>query len=388
MIKKNKIDLALRYSFIISFYTFSVPFFNIFINSQAATLFPIYTKEISLILFSIFFILPIILVFIFFKILDIAKLDLQKIFIFIFILVFLKNFDYYISYKLNYLNNLLIIRYIIIISISYILVKNFNKITLDKFTSKIFPITQIAFLIISTFYFLMYFNHFYKKDLSSDINNSSDISEIKDEDKDQFKNIIIITFEKLPKILLLDENDELSSKFENLSKINFINFKNFKSTGIQTRWGLKNLYTGTFSNKAVNKDEDNEKSIFRYLNNLNYQIFFINDYINYPCQSIYVNCIKSIKDNNNKFQTNLFVSNWFFNFVKIYIPRSFFQRINFDILDNVQFNKLHSNSKETYSKQFKEMENILKLKTIKNKAIIIHSFLTDGSMDYIQNYKH
>lgn len=376
----------IKYSFLISFFCFTVPFFNIFLNSQSSILFPAYTKEFTNFLYFIFFLAPIILILIFFLILKKISVNFEKIYIFLMILIFLKNFDFYLSYELRYLNKFFLIRYLILMISSYYLTSISANFKIEFYTNKIFNVSVIAFLIISIFFYFQSFSKFYK---IKNVNIHSKSKVDSNNNNNQIKNIIILTFEKLPRVLFYNEKDQILQQYDNLKKINFINFKNFKSTGLNTTNGLQNLYTGVFSNISINKDEDYKESIFKYLNKLNYKIFFINDYLNYPCQEIYISCIKSIENETENFQKKLFLANWFFNFSKIYVPRAFFQRLNLDILDKVNFNSIHQNvHNQTFVDENNKIEKIFNENPSVNKAIIMHSFLTDGPMEFNKNYKN
>lgn len=384
IILNNKL---IKYSFLISFFCFTVPFFNVFLNSQSSILFPAYTKEFANFLYFIFFLAPFVLIIFFFLILKKISVNFEKIYIFLMILIFLKNFDFYISYKFGYLNNFFFLRYVILIIASYYFTSISTNYKIEFYTNKIFKVSIVAFLILSIFFYFKSFSKFYKIK-NVDIRSKNNINFYKN-NNEQIKNIIILTFEKLPRVLFFNEKNQTLHQYKNLKKINFINFKNFKSTGLRTTNGLQNLYTGVFSNKSINKDEDHEKSIFKYLNKLDYQIFFINDYINYPCQEIYIQCIKSIEDKKENFQIKLFLSNWLFNFAKVYVPRAFFQKLNMDILDEVNFNSIHQNiNKRSYVTESNKIKKILNENPLIHKAIIMHSFLTDGSMEFNKNYKN
>jgi len=375
-----------KYSFLVSFFFFTVPFFNLFLNSQSVILFPAYTREIAYFLYFSFFLAPIILIFFFFLILKKLSLNFIKIYIFLMILIFLKNFDFLISYELRYLNKFFLIRYLILILASYYLTSICTNFKIEFFTNKIFKISLIVFVILSIFFYFQSFSKFNKiKNLNIQSKSKVDFNN----NNDQIKNIIILTFEKLPRVLFFNEKNQILEQYKNLKEINFINFNNFKSTGLNTTNGLQNLYTGVFSNISINKNDDHEKSIFKYLNKLNYQIFFINDYLNYPCQEIYITCIKSIENTKENFKNKLFLSNWFFNFSKVYVPRAFFSKLNLDVLDVVNFNSIHQNIDDgSFIDENNKIEKIFNENPSVNKAIIMHSFLTDGSMEFNKNYKN
>ena len=121
------IDDKLKASFILSFFSITIPFITIFSSSEDALIFPIYSIYMAIIFYVIFFIFPFCLFFIFFKFFSKFTKNYENIFYFLFSFFIIKYLDFYISYTLYYINDYLILRYCIIFILSLLMTFWFTK---------------------------------------------------------------------------------------------------------------------------------------------------------------------------------------------------------------------------------------------------------------------
>ena len=355
------------------FFNIFFPFVGIYLNSFTSFNFPFYDYTFVFYLLIIFLLIPLAVIFSLCLLIQKLKFNYISFLLFLFILCFIKQIEFHLTSKYyiqtNILNFQLIFIYILILGLS-IVIYNFLKKHLNQF----YEFNKIVILISTMILIFIIYDSSYTIN-NKNINNISLDKKINDKFSETINNkIFILTFEKLARNLILDRDGNIKTKFKALKKLEKKStiFTNFKSTSTQTFHALKSLYNGRFI-KSARIDENKSKfSIFKKLNKLGYKIHYINDFINYPCKIIYVNCYKTNLGEQNIVNRSILIRRWIYAFFQYYIPHFILYYLN----PAYEYDFKHVKRDET-----KETNNFLKI--LKNNgnekaAYIAHFFLSDG----------
>ena len=363
------------------FFNISFPFFGIFFNSTSSLFFPSFDFIFFIILVLIFFLIPFFLIlFVFFCFKN--KIVFINILYFLFLLFFFKQLEHHLSEQLQYYGNI-ILRIILIFIFSSFL---YSKIKINNnIVKKISNIIIFIGIFSSAYFIYMSFNVLeHKKKIENFKNLSHEVKKKNFSNKDYPEKIFILTFEKLSRDLLIQNND-IKNDYKGLKKLSNTSdiFYNFNAVSPQTSYSLRALYTGKFINNYL--VDDKKQSIFKLLNKNGYTVNYMNDYINYPCLSIYVQCFKSDRKVNLLSRTQK-LTIWVYKFFVIYLPdivarfmSSFFldKITNQENIFNAEFHELNRNVNGEETVFFETIERNIHLKS----AFIFHFFLSDGTTD-------
>ena len=160
-------------------------------------------------------------------------------------------------------------------------------------------------------------------------------------------------------------------------------FNNFKATSTQTSTSLRILYSGEKIKKRITSDKKMKNSIFKILNKDGYLIYYLNDFVLYPCKTNYVYCYNVFgnKGEVKQYHKLEILIKWINTFLNIYIDPTI--KVHFHLIEKNNkkerlMEKFDNNFEHHSKRQIKFFFNKLKESINFKTAIIMHNFSTDG----------